>query len=180
MRFEDERWRLLRDESPLRSERLSASTFLYRILIPLPLLLIPRLRPLVRLYAVATSVLPFTQLFNRLIDTREALWVDKIRTWAGAVPGAHPIAQAEAGRRGDFAGVVESVRIDPIRGTIQAVVTDGTGRMTVEWPITRPTSAHRGLPGHAYFLTGLAVATPDGGLMLQDAFWREIPGPEKA
>jgi hypothetical protein len=129
---------------------------------------------------VTTSVLPFAQLFNRLLDTREALWVDKVRTWARAVPGAHPIAHAEAGRRVDFAGVVESIRIDPIGGTIQAVVTDGTGRMTVEWPITRPTSAHRALAGHAFFLTGLAVATPEGGLMLQDASWREIRGPEEA
>ena len=129
---------------------------------------------------MTTSVLPFAHLFNRLIDAREALWVDKIRAWAGTVPGAHPIAYAEAGRRGDFAGVVESIRIDPVGGTIQAVVTDGTGRMTVEWPITRPTSAHHALPGHALFLTGLAVATPEGELMLQDAFCREIRGPEEA
>jgi hypothetical protein len=128
---------------------------------------------------VTASVLPFAQLFNRLLDTREAVWVDKVRTWARAVPGAHPIAHAEAGRRVDFAGVVESIRIDPIGGTIQAVVTDGTGRMRVEWSIARLTSAGRTLPGHAFFLTGLAVATPEGDLMLQDPFWREIRGPEQ-
>jgi hypothetical protein len=114
-----------------------------------------------------------------LFDTREAVWVDKVRTWACAVPGAHPIAHAEAGRRVDFAGVVESIRIDPIGGTIQAVVTDGTGRMRVEWSIARLTSAGRTLPGHALFLTGLAVATPEGDLMLRDPFWREIRGPEQ-
>jgi hypothetical protein len=89
------------------------------------------------------------------------------------------MAHAEAGRRGEFAGVVESMRIDPLVGTIQAVVTDGTDRVSVKWPITRHASAHPALPGQAVFLTGLAVATPEGGLMLEDAFWREIPGPEE-
>jgi hypothetical protein len=159
---------------------LNASTFLYRILIRLPPLFIPRLHRLVRLYAVTTSVLPFTRLFNRLLDTREEAWVDKVRAWARTVPGANPIAQAEAGRHGDFAGVVESIRIDPIDETIQAVVTDGTGHMRVQWPITRSTSAHRTLPGHAFFLTGLAVATPEGDLMLHDLSWTEIPGPQEA
>lgn len=129
---------------------------------------------------MTTSVLSVARLFNRLIDTRDALWDDKVRTWARAVPGAHPIERAEAGQHCAIAGVVESMRIDPLGGTIEAVVSDGTGRMRVKWPIPHPTSTRRGSPGRAFFLTGLSVATPEGGLTLEDASWWEIEGPEEA
>jgi hypothetical protein len=134
---------------------------------------------LVRLYDVTTSVLSVARLFNRLIDTRDALWDDKVRTWARAVPDAHPIVLAEPGRRCYIAGVVERMRIDPVGKTIQAVVMDGTGRMAVKGAIRRPLSAHFVVPGRAVFLSGLAVVTADGGLMLQDPLWREIRGPEE-
>jgi hypothetical protein len=115
----------------------------------------------------------------RLIDTPEDVRLEQLRDWARAVPGTTPIAKAHPGWRCDIAGVVRRLRIDPVAGTIRAVVTDGTGEMTALWRITEQ-SASFALPGKGVFASGLPAIHRDGGLVLEEPFCMRIPGPDEA
>lgn len=169
--------------NPARYETWSlwASTvFFTRSLFAASRSLIPSLRRLIRLYAVATDLSSRTQRWSSPTDTLGDLGGEKLRAWARALPDVQAIAHVEPGRRCTVAGVVQRTRIDPVSRTIESLVTDGTGRIRVSLSLARPISEDAPLPGRAVLLSGLAVATRDGGLVIEDPCRKRIAGPTEA
>lgn len=74
-------------------------------------------------------------LVEKLARSPQEIRDEHLREWAGSIPGVVPIVDAECRCRCRIAGVIQNVRIDPREGTgsIEATVTDGTGRMVVKW-----------------------------------------------
>lgn len=62
------------------------------------------------------------------------------------------------------AGVVRKLRIDPKGGSIDAVITDGTGEASARWQIRRPTPQLAVAPGRGVVLEGLTTLVPDGSV----------------
>jgi RecG-like helicase len=58
-----------------------------------------------------------------------------IRTWASSIPGTTAIAEVQPRSVARIAGVVEGMRVHPREGmpTLEATVTDGSGRVTAVW-----------------------------------------------
>ena len=68
------------------------------------------------------------------------------------------------------AGVVERLCLDPVEGHMDAVVSDGTGRLVARWAIQRPTPQLVVSPGRFVSLEGVPRPTDDGFLMLEPSF----------
>ena len=74
-------------------------------------------------------------LVEKLARSPQEIRDEHLKEWAGSIPGAVRIADAECRCRCKIAGVIQNVRIDPREGSgsIEATVTDGSGRMVVKW-----------------------------------------------
>jgi RecG-like helicase len=73
------------------------------------------------------------RIFGRLTESDETRLAEEIRSWACTVPGAVPIAQAPMRVPVKLAGVVRRITVFPMEGneSLEAVVSDGTGEVTV-------------------------------------------------
>jgi hypothetical protein len=85
----------------------------------------------------------FQRLFGRLTESDEARLAEETRGWACTVPGSVPIAEAPLRRPVKVAGVVRRITVLPMAGneSLEAVISDGTGEMTVVF------MGRRALPG---------------------------------
>lgn len=77
----------------------------------------------------------FGRMFRRLAVDEAERRSATIRDWAASVPGATAIGSVEPRTVARVAGVVEGIRVRPREGVpaIEAVVTDGSGRVTAVW-----------------------------------------------
>ena len=68
-------------------------------------------------------------------ESDEQRYAEEIRTWAESVPGAVRIAEASARSRVKLAGVVRRITVRPLEGheSLEAILSDGTGEVTVMW-----------------------------------------------
>ena len=68
-------------------------------------------------------------------ESDEQRLAEEIYDWAANVPGTTRIADVESRRRGKIAGVVKRITVRPAEGneSLEALLTDGTGEMTVVW-----------------------------------------------
>jgi hypothetical protein len=66
------------------------------------------------------------------------------------------------------AGIVQRLRLDPVNGVIQVTVWDGTGTVSAEWVICRPTPQLVLSPGRGVVLTGATSIGLDGDVVLTE------------
>jgi hypothetical protein len=60
------------------------------------------------------------------------------------------------------AGLVERLRIDPVASNLDALITDGTGRVIARWGTSTPTPQLAVAPGRLVVVEGLVVSGDDG------------------
>jgi RecG-like helicase len=78
---------------------------------------------------------PFRRFARRMRESDEQRLAEEIYDWAANVPGTTRIAEVESRRRARLAGVVKRITVRPAEGSesLEALLTDGTGEMTVVW-----------------------------------------------
>ncbi len=117
------------------------------------------------------------RIFGRLTESDEARLAEETRSWACTVPGTVPIAEAPLRKPVKVAGVVRRITVLPMEGneSLEAVVSDGTGEMTVVF------MGRRALPGlnlgTRVIVAGVAGRQRDGTLrMVNPKFEFSKPG----
>lgn len=77
----------------------------------------------------------FKRLFKRLSQDATELRAGSIRAWCDSLSGVTHIEDAQPRSVARIAGVVEGLRLRPREDApaIEAVLTDGTGKITVIW-----------------------------------------------
>lgn len=78
---------------------------------------------------------PFRRFFSRVSESDEVRYADEIEAWAAEVPGAIRIRDAVTRDRSKVAGVVRRITVRPLEGheSLEALLYDGTGEVTVVW-----------------------------------------------
>ena len=78
---------------------------------------------------------PFRRFLRRMAESDELRYAEEIRAWAESVPGSVRIAEASARSRVKLAGVVRRITVRPLEGheSLEAILSDGTGEVTVMW-----------------------------------------------
>ena len=86
---------------------------------------------------------PFRRFFRRMAESDEQRYAEEIQAWASKVPGAVSIAEAPLRSRVKLAGVVRRITVRPLEGSesLEALLYDGTGEVTVVW------MGRRSIPG---------------------------------
>jgi RecG-like helicase len=109
------------------------------------------------------------RLRRRLTETDEERLAQEIHEWASRVPGAVRIAECPTRRPVKVAGVVKRITVTPIQGaeSLEAVITDGTGEITVMW------MGRRSIPG---LTLGTHVIVE--GVVAQDRAGRRMVNPK--
>jgi hypothetical protein len=83
------------------------------------------------------------RLFQRFTETDEERLAAETREWAREMAGCASIAEAPSRRRVRLAGVVRRITVRPVEGgeSVEAVLSDGTGEVSVQW------MGRRSIPG---------------------------------
>jgi RecG-like helicase len=78
---------------------------------------------------------PFRRFIRRMAESDEQRYAEEILAWAQKVPGSVRIAQARPRSRVRLAGVVRRITVRPLEGheSLEAILFDGTGEVTVMW-----------------------------------------------
>jgi RecG-like helicase len=78
---------------------------------------------------------PFRRFFRRMAESDEQRYAEEILAWSAKVPGSVRIAEAQPRSRVKLAGVVRRITVRPLEGheSLEAIVFDGTGEVTVMW-----------------------------------------------
>jgi len=78
---------------------------------------------------------PFRRFFRRMAESDEQRYAEEILAWAQRVPGSVRIAEAQPRSRVRLAGVVRRITVRPLEGneSLEAILFDGTGEVTVMW-----------------------------------------------
>jgi RecG-like helicase len=78
---------------------------------------------------------PFRRFLRRMAESDEQRYAEEILAWAQNVPGSVRIAEARPRSRVKLAGVVRRITVRPLEGheSLEAIVFDGTGEVTVMW-----------------------------------------------
>jgi RecG-like helicase len=68
-------------------------------------------------------------------ESDEQRYAEEIQGWASKVPGAVRIRDAQTRSRSKLAGVVRRITVRPLEGheSLEALLYDGTGEVTVVW-----------------------------------------------
>lgn len=77
----------------------------------------------------------FRRFLHRMAESDEQRMAAEIQAWASAIPGAVPIAETPTRTPVKLAGVVKRITVHPEHGleALEALLTDGTGEMSVLW-----------------------------------------------
>jgi hypothetical protein len=78
---------------------------------------------------------PFRRFFRRMAESDEQRYAEEIQAWAHRVPGSVRIRDAQTRTRSKLAGVVRRITVRPLEGheSLEALLYDGTGEVTVVW-----------------------------------------------
>lgn len=89
------------------------------------------------------------------------LWVmsQGISAWLGDVEPYEPCR---------VAGVVERMRLDPLEGSLDVLISDGTGVTSARWHIRRPTPQLALAPGRGVVLDGPSTLASDGSVVFEE------------
>lgn len=73
--------------------------------------------------------------FHRMAESDEQRYAEEIEAWAAEVPGSVRIADAPTRSRVKLAGAVRRITVRPLEGneSLEAILYDGTGEVTVVW-----------------------------------------------
>jgi hypothetical protein len=121
---------------------------------------------------------PLSRLLERLARPAEQTRAENLRVWAQTLEGTSRIAQVEPRTRCRVGGVITNIRIDPRQGggTIEATITDGTGRIVARW---LGKSSMRGIRlGVGLLLEATSSLPEEGEMVLLNPEYELIPGPE--
>jgi RecG-like helicase len=77
----------------------------------------------------------FRRFLHRMAESDEQRMAAEIQAWASAIPGTVPIAEVPTRTPVKLAGVVKRITVHPEHGleALEALLTDGTGEMSVMW-----------------------------------------------
>jgi RecG-like helicase len=77
----------------------------------------------------------FRRFLRRMAESDEQRMAAEIQAWASAIPGTVPIAGVPTRTPVKLAGVVKRITVHPEHGleALEALLTDGTGEMSVMW-----------------------------------------------
>lgn len=119
-----------------------------------------------------------TSLIENLARPPEEIRAQNLREWASTIPDAVPIADLEPRKSCTVAGVVQNIRIDPRegRGSIEATIIDGSGRLVVRW-LGRSSLSGVKL-GVGLVVTGTVGQSSESEPMVMNPEYELIPGPE--
>ncbi len=83
------------------------------------------------------------RFFHRMAESDEQRLREEIQAWASSIPGTATIADAPSRTPVKLAGVVKRITVHPEHGleALEALLTDGTGEMSVLW------MGRRAIPG---------------------------------
>ncbi len=86
---------------------------------------------------------PFRRFFSRVAESDEQRYAEEIEGWCSTIPGTVRIRDATARTRVKLAGVVRRITVRPLEGneSLEALLDDGTGEVTVVW------MGRRSIPG---------------------------------
>ena len=86
---------------------------------------------------------PFRRFLLRMAESDEDRLAEEIQEWAATVPGTVRIRDAPTRSRVKVAGVVKRITVRPLAGfeSLEALITDGTGELSVLW------MGRRSIPG---------------------------------
>ena len=86
---------------------------------------------------------PFRRFFRRMAESDEQRYAEEIEAWASQIPGTTRVGGAESRSRAKLAGVVRRITVRPLQGqeSLEALLYDGTGELTVVW------MGRRSIPG---------------------------------
>lgn len=118
-------------------------------------------------------------VLSRRLREEEYLLAE-LQLWAVSSGASVWLIDLEPYERCRVAGVVRILRLDPLEGHIEAVITDGTGELVARWPISRPVPQLVAVPGRRLLLDGFAVVGKDAQLMLLEPAWKLVSLPEVA
>ena len=78
---------------------------------------------------------PFRRFFRRMSESDELRYAEEIEKWSGSIPGTVRIREAPLRDRAKLAGVVRRITVRPLEGheSLEALLYDGTGEVTVVW-----------------------------------------------
>lgn len=78
---------------------------------------------------------PFRRFLRRMAQSDEQRYAEEIEAWAGSIPGTVRMRDAVTRSRVKLAGVVRRITVRPLEGSesLEAVLDDGTGEVTVVW-----------------------------------------------
>src|SRR5688500_7827985 len=119
----------------------------------------------------ATRLLdPFRRFFRRMAESDEQRYAEEIEAWASKIPGTVRIRDAAARSRAKLAGVVRRITVRPLEGSesLEAVLYDGTGEVTVVWMGRR--SIHGLNLGTKLVVEGLLAQQRSGRRMVNPSF----------
>lgn len=74
-----------------------------------------------------------------------------------------------------IAGLVERLNISPVEGHLEALITDGTGRLVARWDTARLTAQVAVAPGRLVAVEGLVVVREDDMMMMLDPAFEIFP-----
>jgi hypothetical protein len=83
------------------------------------------------------------RFLRRTAESDEQRYAEEIAAWASAIPGTVRIRDVDPRSRAKLAGVVRRITVRPLEGheSLEAVLYDGTGDVTVVW------MGRRSIPG---------------------------------
>jgi hypothetical protein len=78
---------------------------------------------------------PFRRFFRRMSESDELRYAEEIEKWSDSVAGTVRIKDAPLRDRVRLAGVVRRITVRPLEGheSLEALLYDGTGEVTVVW-----------------------------------------------
>ena len=72
-------------------------------------------------------------------------------------------------------GLVERLNISPVEGHVEALITDGTGRLVARWGTRPPTPQVAVVPGRLVLVEGLVVVREDDMMIMLDPAFDIFP-----
>lgn len=111
---------------------------------------------------------PFRRFFQRVSESDEQRYAEEIEEWASTVPDAVRIRDAQTRDRSKLAGVVRRITVRPLEGheSLEALLYDGTGEVTVVW------MGRRTIPG-----LGLGTKLVVDGMLAEQRGERRLVNP---
>jgi len=111
---------------------------------------------------------PFRRFFRRMAESDEQRYAEEVEDWSDAVPGTVRIEDASTRSRVKLAGVVRRITVRPLQGSesLEAIVYDGTGEVTVVW------MGRRSIPG-----LGLGTRVVVEGMLAEQRGERRLVNP---